>query len=87
MDSLEETPKPPVTVAEAGRKGGKAKTERKAESSRRNGMLGGSSPRPLVDISCTCGRGDSENIGEGHPTTCPRGRAIRRRKEKGQPLQ
>ncbi len=36
--------------------------------------------RTMTAITCTCGRGDAL---EGHPTTCPRGRAIRRRQKAG----
>jgi len=60
---------------------GSIKTEKKAEASRRNGRLhGGRPPRPLAEFACTCGRGATL---EGNPTTCPRGRAIRRRQEAG----
>jgi len=60
---------------------GSIKTEKKAEASRANGRLyGGRPPRPLAEIPCTCGRGDAL---EGHPTTCPRGRALRRRQKAG----
>jgi hypothetical protein len=60
---------------------GSRTSERKAESSRKNGKKGGGVMKPLVEIPCTCG-------GEGleHPTTCPRGRVIRYRTKKGLPL-
>jgi hypothetical protein len=38
--------------------------------------------KPLADIPCNCGAGDSLE----HKSTCPRGRTIRRRRKLGQPL-
>lgn len=61
---------------------GSARTERKAAASRANGKLGGRSLKPLLEIQCTCGGGDSLD----HKTTCPRGRVIRYRQKKGLPL-
>jgi hypothetical protein len=54
-------------------------------ASRENGTKGGrprGSVKPLSELQCTCG-------GEGldHKTTCPRGRAIRRRQAQGLPLE
>lgn len=67
---------------------GSAKSERKAATSRANGRLAppgpGRPPRPLLTFPCTCGRGPAL---EGHPTTCKRGRAIRRRQKAGAPLE
>jgi hypothetical protein len=55
------------------------------EAARKNGAKGGrpaGSVKPLADFACTCG-------GEGldHKTSCPRGRAIRRRQTQGLPLE
>jgi hypothetical protein len=55
---------------------GRQRSAKKAASSAANGKAGGRPFKPLADYACTCGRGD---VLEGHPTTCPRGRAIRRR--------
>lgn len=72
-----------MTVDEAGRKGGKARTDRKVEAARRNAQLSEGRPRKaLSELTCTCDGGDSVD----HKSTCPRGRAIRRRLGKGQPL-
>ncbi len=57
---------------------GNIRTPAKVEASRRNGANGGRPRLPLSEIPCTCGRGDAL---EGHPTTCPRGLAIRRREK------
>lgn len=67
---------------EAARLLGMARSERKAAASRANGAKSrGRRPlKPLPEFPCTCGRGESI---EGHPTTCPRGRAIRRRQKAG----
>jgi hypothetical protein len=55
---------------------GRTRSAKKAESSKENGKAGGRPVKPLESYACTCGRGDAL---EGHPTTCPRGRAIARR--------
>ena len=68
----------PEARREAARLMGRATSERKAAAVRENGKLSKSEGRPMVplsDYACTCGRGDSLE----HKTTCPRGRAIRRR--------
>ena len=64
---------------------GGARTEAKARAARENGAKnpGGRAPMPLSSFPCTCGRGDSL---DGHPTTCPRGVTIWRRRRKGIPL-
>ena len=60
---------------------GRIRTPKKAAASRTNGRLYGGRPqKPLAEIPCTCGRGEAM---DGHPTTCPRGRAIRRRQKAG----
>lgn len=66
----------------AGRLLGMVKSDRKAEAARENGKKGGKECKPLAEIACTCGHGDSLE----HPTTCPRGRVIRYRIKKGLPL-
>lgn len=69
---------------------GSARTPRKAASSAENGRLyGGKKVKPLAEIACTCGGGDvtlTEGGTPAHPTTCPRGRVIRYRLQKGLPL-
>lgn len=70
-----------MTVGEAGRLGGLVRSERKAAAVRENGKKGGKRIQALETIACTCGR-----TGLDHPTTCPRGRAIRYRTKKGLPL-
>ena len=64
---------------------GSIRSEKKAATSRQNilaakaaGKQGGREPKPISAFACTCGRGDSL---EGHPTTCPRGLVIWRRKK------
>lgn len=69
---------------------GSARTPRKAATSAENGRLyGGKKIQPLAEIQCACGRGDvilTEDGKPAHPTTCPRGRVIRYRLQKGLPL-
>ncbi len=69
---------------EAARRLGAARTPRKAASSSENLARARSLRgfKPLADIPCTCGAGDSLE----HRSTCPRGRTIRRRRKLGQPL-
>lgn len=74
-----ETDKPDVSREELSRAlayVGSIKTPKKSAASAANGKKGGRPIKPLAAIPCTCGRGDTL---EGHPTTCPRGLAIRRR--------
>jgi hypothetical protein len=70
---------------EAARLMGRARTPAKIEAARRNapinGLLGGRPRKSLSEIPCNCGRGDSL---EGHPTSCLRGLAIRRRQKAAQ---
>lgn len=63
---------------------GSRTSEKKKKSSTANSARSRFKPRPLSELRCTCGRGD---VLEGHPTTCPKGRAIRRRLAAGQPLE
>ncbi len=68
--------------SEAARLLGNARTEKKAAAARENARK--PKPRalrPLESIPCTCGGNGLE-----HKSTCPRGRAIRRRQKLGQPL-
>ncbi len=74
----------PETASAAGRALGSIKTPKKAEASRRNGLMangaGGRPLKPLGEIPCTCGAGEAL---EGHKTYCLRGQAIRRRQKAG----
>lgn len=63
---------------------GKRTSAAKKVSSRENGKRGGrpaGSLKPLSQLNCTCG-----GCPEQPKTTCPRGRAIRRRLAASQPL-
>lgn len=80
-----------IDPSEAARALGSIKTAKKTESSRRTIKIAqqhatgqGRKPWPLSQYECTCGRGDSL---EGHPWSCPRGQAIRRRLKRGKPLE
>lgn len=73
-----------MSVSEAGRIGGSARTERKAAAARENAKLGGRPFTPLAEIECTCGKGPGL---ESHKATCKRARAIKRRLAKGVPLE
>lgn len=67
---------------------GSIKTEKKAASSRENGKSGGrpvGTVKPLLEIPCNCNGGDTLTVA-AHPTSCPRGRAIRRRIKENKPL-
>ena len=69
---------------EAARLMGQASSERKKAAARANAQHPRNRPvKPLAEIPCSCEAGDSL---EGHKSTCLRGRAIKRRREKGQPL-
>ena len=77
----------PDARREAARLMGSARTPAKAAAAKRNANGPGRKANPggrplkaLADIPCTCGRGDAL---EGHPTTCLRGLAIRRRRKAG----
>lgn len=74
----------PETASAAGRALGSIKTPKKAEASRRNGLMangaGGRPLKPLAEIPCSCGAGEEL---EGHKTYCLRGQAIRRRQKAG----
>jgi hypothetical protein len=70
---------------------GSSRSEKKQEAARENllkarrtfaerGQAPGREPRPIESFECTCGRGDTL---EGHPTTCPRGLTIYRRRKQG----
>jgi hypothetical protein len=66
---------------------GSRKSERKAISSAANGRQFGGRPKgtvkPLADFKCTCGAGDSME----HKSSCPRGKAIRRREAASLPIE
>ena len=67
-----------------GRRGGLAKSDRKAAAARVNALQSGGRPtRPLAEIPCTCGAGAAA---EGHKSRCARGMAIKRRQAAGKPL-
>lgn len=80
-DLIERTPLPDEVRKALGYIGS-IRTAKKAASSRRNGQLYGGRPTlPLAEIPCTCGAG-SEGEAVTHKSTCPRGRAIKRRLQK-----
>jgi hypothetical protein len=64
---------------EAARLLGRVRTAKKAESSRRNAVLGGRPVKPLADIECNCGPGETGS----HKSKCLRGQAIKRRLARG----
>ena len=72
---------------EAARLMGSARTERKAAAARENArkrIQGGGRPfKPIAEIECTCGAGMELK----HSSRCPRGQAIKRRQEKGLPIE
>lgn len=72
-----------ITRAAAGRLGGQVRSEAKARQARLNGLRGGMKLRPLAEIPCNCG---ATEVTTGHKSTCLRGRAIKRRLARGQPL-
>jgi hypothetical protein len=61
---------------------GRARTPAKVAAARENGRKAppgpGRTPKPLEEFACTCG-----GSGLDHKTTCPRGRAIWRRRKAG----
>jgi hypothetical protein len=61
---------------------GSRKTEAKLEAARRNGAATRFQPKPLSELECTCGK-----CPDDPKSYCPRGRAIRRRRAAGQPLE
>ena len=75
-------------LKQAGRIMQKVRSPKKAAAARENGKAGGrpvGSVKPLLEIPCNCKGGDSLTV-EAHPTSCPRGRAIRRRIKENKPL-
>jgi len=81
MNAATDQPEPtPEEIARVLSHLGKRRTPKKAATSAANGRQGGRPQLPLSAITCTCGAGEAL---EGHPTTCPRGRAIRRRQKAG----
>jgi hypothetical protein len=73
-----------VKVSEAARALGSIKTPKKSASSRQN--IAGANPlKPLADIPCTCGGGESK-VRADHRGTCAKWRAIRYREMRDLPL-
>ena len=72
---MELTEEEKQTLQEAGRILRRMNTDKQRKASAANGKRGGRPQKPLAEMPCTCGRSDAE----GHPTSCPRGLAIRRR--------
>ncbi len=72
-----------IAASEAARALGRIRSERKAESSRRNlekrQRQGGPKTKDPLTLACTCGAGSDTEIGENHKTTCPRGRLLYQR--------
>ncbi len=65
---------------------GSRTSEKKAKSSAANLAPHRPKAKPLLELACTCGGGEVLTLA-AHNTTCPRGRAIRRRVDAGQPLE
>lgn len=64
-------------LREIGRKGGSSTSDKKRAAAAQNAQKAGR-PSLLIElIPCTCG-GQGQDI-DSHKSTCPRGRAIRRR--------
>lgn len=76
MELTEEEKK---TLQEAGRILRRMNTDKQRQASASNGKKGGRPQKPLSEIPCNCGRGEDEQ----HPTSCPRGLAVRRRMKAG----
>ena len=68
------------TASEAGRALGSIKTEKKIATATANLRNVKERYRPPeknpLELPCTCGAGTETEIGEGHKTTCPRGRLL-----------
>ncbi len=77
-----------IDSSEAARLLGSIRTEKKSQAARENlakvRYTGGRRPKPLSELACTCEAGESL---EGHKSHCPRGRAIKRRRAKGESLE
>jgi hypothetical protein len=72
------------SASEAARELGSIKTEKKSATSAAN--IAGANPlKPLADIPCTCGGGDSKKRSD-HRGTCPKYRAIYYREKRNLPL-
>jgi hypothetical protein len=65
---------------------GSRTSEKKRKTSAANVARTQFKPRPLLELACSCGGGGVLAV-EAHKTTCPRGRALRRRVAAGQPLE
>lgn len=68
--------------SEAARLMGSASSEKKRLAAIKNSEHTRFKAKPLSELACTCGK-----CPDDPKTTCPRGRAIRRRKAKGLPLE
>lgn len=80
MEATDKKPEIPDDVRKALGYIGSIKTAKKSAASAENGKLGGRPQKPLSEIPCTCGAGESLQ----HGSLCPRGRAIRRRQKAGE---
>ncbi len=73
----------PEAASEAGRALGSISTPKKAAAARVNATkrktFAGPPEKDLLTLACTCGAGTDTEVGEGHKTTCPRGRLIYQR--------
>jgi len=73
----------PAEASAAGKALGSISTPRKAEAARANAAKRKTFGRPPVKdpltLPCTCGAGTVVEVGDGHKTTCPRGRLLYQR--------
>jgi hypothetical protein len=74
-----------LTVISNMKRAGKVMSPERREALRINSQSGGRPLKPLEETPCNCS-GGTDFRPEAHPTTCPRGRAIRYRIRNNLPL-